>query len=87
MQRARKSARQKAGRLQDDGQEEHHGNHGDNNASDVALGAIVENARLAIELLKGGFLFGSAGARPTARRSVFKRDALFSVIFAFFSLG
>ena len=87
MQCTRKSARQKAGRLQDDGQEEHHGNHGDNNASDVALGAIVENARLAIELPKGGFLFGSAGARPAARRSIFKRDALFDVVFSFFPLG
>ena len=77
MQRARKSARQKARRLQYNGQKEHDGKHGDNDAGDIALGAIVENTRLAIDFLKGGFLFDGAGTRPAARRSIFKRDALF----------
>lgn len=64
MQRARKSARQKARRLQYNGQEEHDGKHGDNDAGDIALGAIVENTRLAIDFLKGGFLFDGACPRP-----------------------
>lgn len=84
MQRARKSARQKARRLQYNGQEEYDGKHGDNNAGDIALGAIVENTRLAIEFLKGGFLFDGTGTRPAARRSIFKRDAVFASFFPFF---
>ena len=87
MQRARKSARQKARRLQYNGQEEHDGKHGDNDAGDIALGAIVENTRLAIEVLKGGFLFDGTGTRPAARRSIFKRDAIFGVVLSLFPLG
>ena len=83
MQRARKSARQKARRLQYNGQEEHNGKHGDNDAGDIALGAIVENARLAIELLKGSLPFDGACPRPAARRSICATFT-FGVVLPFF---